>query len=164
MRGNRIEQLEAGVERLRAMLDTMDRRLEKIEVVTLVREPGTASSADAYNGLRKQVIAAVGERNAHLHQLAQFAAALDSGATADELRALVGEWLEQSSITAVDDPSLEEAFEVVGPADAPQRRVVRPGYVDRMTGRVVRRGVIERLEEADPAGVAPATDQTGDPQ
>lgn len=136
------------------LLDKIDRGLERIELVTVVREPSTGITADAYNGLRKQVIAATSERNAHLHQLAQFDAALREGATAEELRLLVDEWLGQSSLALLEDPQTAEAFEWVGPADATGVRVVRPAYADEATGRVVRTGVVERFEQPDPEDVA----------
>ena len=151
------------------LLDKIDRSLERIELVTVVREPSTGMSADAYNGLRKQVIAATGERNAHLHQLAQFDAALGTDATAAELRMLVDEWLGQSSLVLLEDPRVTDAFELVGPADASGVRVVRPAYVDAVTGRVVRTGVAERYQppvvepepvpEADAADVPPSSEE-----
>src|SRR5262249_25152720 len=94
MRRNAQQQLED----LARLVDKSDRSVERIELVTVVREPNTSISADAYNGLRKQVIAAAGERTAHLHQLAQFDAALRSDATLETLQALVAEWLEQASV------------------------------------------------------------------
>ena len=143
-RRRKIEERLGTVEQL---LDKVDRSIERIEIVTVVREPNSTVAADAYNGLRKQVIAAVGERNAHLHQLARFDAALSAGADAEELATLVREWLEESSLSVVNDPDVEGAFEVVGPEDAPDRRVVRPAYVDDVTGRVVRSGILERVAE-----------------
>ncbi len=145
-------------ERLKAvqsLLDKVDRSLERIELVTVVREPNTGMSADAYNGLRKQVIAATGERNAHLHQLAQFDAALRAGATAEDLRLLVDEWLGQSSLALLENPRVTDAFELVGPDDATGVRVVRPAYVDAVTGRVVRSGVAERYDEPEPPAAEP---------
>src|ERR1700710_2032479 len=98
----RIEELEGRVHKLARLVDKVDRSVERIELVTVVREPNTSVSADAYNGLRKQVIAAVSERSAHLNQLAQFDAALRAGATQDALGGLVREWLEQASVALVD--------------------------------------------------------------
>lgn len=117
-------------------------------------------AADAYTGLRKQIIAAVSERTAHLHQLAQFDSTLRAGATPDELSILVREWLGQASLEVVEDTSLDGAFEFVGPKDAPGVRVVRPAYVDGVTGRVIRSGVAERLTEGEPVAAIDAPDPT----
>jgi hypothetical protein len=145
----RLEALEARLRTIEQLLDTIDRRLDHIEIVTMVREPNTNAAADAYNGLRKQVIAAVGERTSHLHQLAKFDGALRTDADLDGLRSLVREWMSQASLEVVDDPSVD-AFEHVGPEDAAGARVLRPAYVDAITGRVVQGGLVERVAEEPP--------------
>jgi hypothetical protein len=152
----RRRKLEGRLDSMEAMLDKVERGVEKIELVTVVREPNTGMSANAYNGLRKQVIASASERSAHLNQLAQFDSALRAGAGPAELEALVREWLEQASLAAIEDPEVVEAFEVVGPDDAPDRRVLKRGYVDLTTGRVVRAGLIERFHEPADGEPAPA--------
>lgn len=143
----RLEALEARLRTIEQLLDKIDRSLERIEIVTVVREPNTAVAADAYNGLRKQVIAAVGERISHLHQLAKFDGALRRDADLGGLRSLVREWMNQASLEVVEDPSVD-AFERVGPEDGAATRVLRPAYVDAITGRVVQGGLVERVVEA----------------
>lgn len=163
----RSKQLADQLASIHRLVDKLDRSVERIEIVTVVREPNSALAADAYNGLRKQVIAAAGERNAHLYQLAQFDAALRAGATPDELATFVREWMGQASLDVVDDPDHPDAFELVGPEDAAGREVVRPAYVDRVTQRVVRAGVAKRVPEPEPEpehvlaanGAAPASDE-----
>lgn len=153
MRRRRRALLERRLDDVAALADGIDRKVDRIEVATIVREPSTAAATDAYEGLRKQVVAAAGERNAHVHQLAQFDVALRAGATHEELSALVAEWMGQASVQVVDDPAIEHVFEFVGPADAPARQVVNPAYVDAVTGRVIKEGVVERIaaEPAPPA-------------
>ena len=157
MRGKELADRLASIH---GLVDKLDRSVERIEIVTVVREPNSALSADAYNGLRKQVIAAAGERNAHLYQLAQFDSALRAGATPEELATLVREWMGQASLEVVDDPGLEDGFQFVGPENATGRKVVSPAYVDRVTRRIVRAGVAERVPEAranpEPAPEPPA--------
>src|SRR5947199_206120 len=140
-----IEDLNWALHEIEA-LERIERSVEKIEIVTVVREPNTGMSADAYDGLRKQVIASASERSAHLIQLAELDAAVRSGAGSADLAALAREWLGQASLVAVDDPKVDDAFELVGPDDAPGRHVLRPGYVDALTGRVVRAGLLERRD------------------
>lgn len=142
-------------ERLRSLervLDKVDRSVERIELVTVVREPKSGLAVDAYDGLRKQVIAASGERAAHLHQLAQFDAGLRAATSAEELAALVREWMAQACLAVVTDPAVEGAFEVVGDGHGDEYRVLRPAYVDTVSGRVVRGGVVERVEAAEGPG------------
>lgn len=160
MRRRKRVALERRMDDVAALADKIDRKVDRIEVATIVREPNTAVAADAYDGLRKQVIAATGERNAHMHQLARFHVALRAGATADELHRMVSEWMGQASVQIVEDPAVVQAFEFVGPADAPRQHLVDPAYVDAITGRVIKQGVVERLagDAAQAAAPAPAVE------
>jgi hypothetical protein len=143
-----LNELSGRFDSMERLLDKLDRSLERIELVTVVREPNTSMSADAYDGLRKQVVAAVSERMAHLRQLAQFDAAVQAGASSKELEALVREWREQSQLEVVEDMTVLDAFELVGPEAAEGRQLVRPAYVDGVTGRVIRAGILERVEDS----------------
>jgi hypothetical protein len=154
MKKGELQTVSERLSTVEALLDGLTRSMERVELVTVIREPNTGMSADAYNGLRKQVIAAVGERMAHLNQLAQFDSALRAGATVEELGALVREWLGQGAMDIVEDVARDEAFELVGPTTATARRLVRPAYVDRLTGRVIRTGIAERVDEQEPPGQA----------
>ncbi len=164
MRGKHAETIDRRLSTVERLIDKVDRSVERIEIVTVVREPNSNVAADAYNGLRKQVIAAVGERNAHLQQLAQFDSALRAGATPEELQTLVGEWMAQASIELVDDTRIEDAFEVVGTNGDGEGdlAVIRSAYVDALTGRVVRRGVAERTIR--PAGAPGDAGDAGEEQ
>lgn len=157
MRAKLTEALADRLQAVERVLDKVDRSVERIEIVTVVREPNTSLSADAYNGLRKQIIAAVGERNAHIHQLAQFDSALRAGSTPQELSTLVGHWLAQASVEILEDLGVEGAFDLVGPADATGRRIIRPAYIDTLTRRIVQPGVAERVAEPPRPAVKPET-------
>ena len=124
-------------------LDAIERNVDRIELATLVREPGNASSVDAYSGLRKQVIAATSERTAHLAQLSQVDVALRDGVVAEQLAPLVDEWLRQSDLERSEDVSRSELFQIVG-GEGPVLVVIQPAYVDRVTGRIVRQGSARR--------------------
>jgi len=96
-------------------------------------------SADAYEGLRKQVVAAVSARFAHLGQLAELDAALERGASVDDLKALSRQWLEQAGIQVIrsaEDPRLFDNA-AGGEADA---TIQQPAYVDEATGRLIKAG------------------------
>ena len=167
MRGKQLSAISDRLTSMYRLLDKLDRSVERIEIVTVVREPNTSLSADAYNGLRKQVIAAVSERTAHMHQLAQFDAALRANASSDELATLVREWLGQASLRVVEDPGLPDGFTFVGPEDGTTLRLVRPAYVDDVTGRVISAGVAERVVEAPEPEPEPEPEQaaaTEEPQ
>jgi hypothetical protein len=120
-------------------LGDLSHKLDLIERDLLLRDPGSAKAADAYEGLRKQVVAAVSERQAHLAHLAHLDAALHRGESAEELQLLVGEFLQQAGLLRIDDPRHPEAYEVVD-GDGENLVVLAPAYVDATTARLVRQG------------------------
>ena len=121
------------------LLARMERQLDLIHTALVVRDPGTAVSVEAYEGLRKQVIAGATARQAHVAQLAEFDVALHRGATPEDLRSLAKQWLDQAGVTRVEDAALREAFESTVAPD--QEAVVDvPAYVIAVTGQLVRQG------------------------
>jgi hypothetical protein len=133
------------------LLGGLSRRMERIELILTVKEPSSSAAADAYDGLRKQVVTAVTERLAHLAQLAQLDAALGHGAEGDVLAQMVDAWLQQAALERIDDPRHSRAgvlFELVEDLGGPLR-VIESAYCDAVTGRVIRQGRVRR--EAAPA-------------
>ncbi len=146
----RWRELRAAVERITGQIDQLDRRTEKMEVILMVREPTTSVAADAYEGLRKQVVTAVTDRMAHLAQLVQLDAALTAGAEADTVGKLARGWVEQASLERIVDPEHPQRdllFEMVEDLGG-RHEVLEPAYVDALTGRVIRRGSIRRADGA----------------
>ena len=123
----------------------MERQLDLIHTALVVRDPGTSLSAQAYEGLRKQVIAGVGARQAHLAQLAEIDAALHRGISTDDLRTLMTQWLEQAGVARVRDPAQADAFDAAVPAGA-RAEVEVPAYVDTANNQLVRQGRLRALE------------------
>jgi len=122
-----------------AVLDSMERQLDRIHTALLVRDPGTPLSVDAYEGLRKQVVASATARLQHVAQLAEIDVALRRGASPDDLRNLVDQWLRMSGVERVEDPTLRDVWEPQT-ASVVEVAVEIPAYVDSITGRVVRQG------------------------
>jgi hypothetical protein len=145
MIGRQRRELERRLHEAERLLDRIDRNVDGIQLITLVREPKSPLAADAYEGLRKQVAAASGERAAHLHQLAQFDAARRAGASDLELDDLVREWMTQAQLEVVTDPAVPGAFELVGDRAHEHLHVRTPAYRDGVTHRIVRGGVAERV-------------------
>ncbi len=137
---NRLSEMEQ-------MLDRISRSIEKIEVATIVREPSSGVAVDAYDGLRRQVVAAAGERMAHLFQLALFAEAVATNRPVEDLSRLVEEWLVQAGVERVSDPRDDKYFDILGGTGS-QLRVLRVGYRDQVTGRPIVMGQAERVERA----------------
>jgi hypothetical protein len=126
--------------RLRDQLTALDERLARIEGMLLLKDPGAARAAEAYEGLRRQVVGATAERTAHLVHLAQFDAALTAGEPTDALARLAADLLAQAGLERCHDPAQPGAFDSDLPDASSDVRVVEPAYVEAHTGRVVRRG------------------------
>jgi len=143
----RSRELREVIDRISRQLDQLDRRAEKMEVILMVREPAAGAAAEAYDGLRKQVVAAVTERMAHLTQLAQLDAALTAGTDADTAGKLVRGFVEQASLERVTDADHRDRdmlFELVEDSGG-RHEVLEPAYVDAITGRVIRRGSMRQV-------------------
>lgn len=120
-----------------------EHKLDLIYTALVVRDPGTSMAAEAFEGLRKQVIAGATARNAHVAQLAEFDVALRRDASAEDLLRLTAQWLDQAGVARVDDPTHREAFESTLAPGVPVE-VEIPAYVNTVTGQLVRQG---RLRE-----------------
>jgi hypothetical protein len=163
------------LEDLAGAIDDLDRKVDRIEVALLVRDPGTALSADAYDGLRKQIIAAASDRVAHLAQLAQLDAIVRTigDGEVSQFGPLVQEWMAQANLVAVSSPEPQvNLFEIVG-GSGPELDVIAPAYVDATTRRVIRQGRARRVQpdkvprQGDLAGgdveIEPAAEPEGEP-
>jgi hypothetical protein len=142
----RWRELREVVDRIAGQLDQLERRSEKMEVILMVREPTAGVAAEAYDGLRKQVVAAMTERMAHLQQLVQLDAALTAGADADVAGKMVRSFADQASlgrVTDADHPDRDMLFQLVEDLGG-RPEVLEPAYVDTITGRVIRRGAMRR--------------------
>ena len=154
----RWRELQASLDRVGQHLDQLDRRAEKMETILMVREPSAPVAADAYEGLRKQVVTAVTARLTHLAQLVQLDAALAHGADRDYIARTVSGLLEQASLARVTDTNRADQdllFELVEDLGGPVE-VLEPAYVDLASGRVIRPGQARRA--ASPATAAARQD------
>ena len=151
-------------DQLSALQDVSDRLLklehaaELIKTVLIVKEPGTVHAANAFEGLRKQVVAASGERRTHLSQLAAMAVAVERATSIDDLRPQVREWMTQAGVVTVREvPPGARAQDVFDDVDGgtlegvTRLEVVEPAYVDSGTGTLLRLG---RARAVVPSGAA----------
>lgn len=113
-------------------------RMKTVEVSILVSGPNNPVVAEAYNGLRQQVVMAASERRTHLTQLAQFASAVDDGLGAPELASLVREWMAQHALVAVSPEARPDAYEIRG--SGPRISIRKRAFVDERTGAVISLG------------------------
>jgi hypothetical protein len=123
----------------RDLLNELLRRIDRMEVALIVRDPGTSLSADAYDGLRKQVAVAARERQAHLVQLALLAEAVRSTDDTAAITSILSEYMQQAGLGAVEDPSRPELYEVVS-GTGEDLEILSPAYVDEASGWLIKQG------------------------
>jgi hypothetical protein len=143
----------------RRQLDDLQASLHRIEGALVVRDPGTARSVEAYDGLRKQVAAAMRHRRQHLVQIVLMADALDRGIDADGMRAMIDDWSSQAGLRRWTEPSPLHFFEVLG-GEAETYEVVAPAWVDDQSDEpvLVKTGVLRAIPTR-PAATADGTTQ-----
>src|SRR3954451_10361504 len=131
----RWRRLETVLSEIDGRLDQLERHQDHIKTILMVQNPGSQGTADAYDGLRKQLGFAVSERFAHLTQLVQLDASLAGHPSPDVLAKLVDGWFEQSSLVRVDDPAHTEAdllYDVVEQT-GDHAVVTTPAYLDSVS-------------------------------
>jgi len=123
--------------------NNLEHKLDLIYTALVVRDPGASIAAEAFEGLRKQVIAGATARHAHIAQLAEFDVAIQRGASLDDLAKLTSQWLDQAGVARFYDHAQREAFEsTIAPGTPVDVEV--PAYINTVTGQLVRQG---RLRE-----------------
>jgi hypothetical protein len=146
MRGSNDE-VASALREVSDRLRQLEHDADLIKTVLVVKEPQTVHAANAYEGLRKQVIAAAGERRAHLAQLAAMAVAVSRAGSVDDLRPQVRDWLQQAGVAEIrtlpEGAPPQDLFEDVdgGSLEGVTRlEVSEPAYVDANTGALLRLG------------------------
>jgi hypothetical protein len=139
----RLDRIEALQEQIVALQDQMHERLRDIDIALIVREPGTARAAEAYEGLRKGVATAARERRQHLAQLVEFVDAVERGATVETLRRRCEQWCLEAGLERRADV-VPEWFSVVE-GEGPVLEVVEPAWVDGTSGQLVKQGTARRV-------------------
>ncbi|MEX0754985.1 MAG: hypothetical protein WD556_07700 [Actinomycetota bacterium] len=129
------------VSKNRELLMELRAQVETLKTALIVMDPKVSTSADAYEGLRKQVAVSASSRRAHLVQLAQFSRALRHGASTGDLASLVEGWMQEAGLASSTDPT-PDLYEIVeGEPGGEQRlEVVAPAYVDPQTGVLIAQG------------------------
>lgn len=87
--------------------------LTKLETFLIVRDPGSALSADAYDGLRKTILQSAKNRRTHVSHLLSLKESLDRNASPELIRDRVNDFLNELGISYSSDTSIPDYFEVV---------------------------------------------------
>ena len=87
--------------------------LTKLETFLIVRDPGTALSADAYDGLRKTILQSAKNRRTHVSHLLSLKESLDRNASTELIKDRVNDFLNELGISYSSDTTIPDYFEVV---------------------------------------------------
>jgi hypothetical protein len=143
--------IESTLKRLSDELSETNRRIRKIsstskliKLILTVKEPDAVRAAEAYDGLRKQVVSSASDRRAHLNHLAEIAIAVRRGSSIEDIAKRCGEWLAQADVRVVQSAStsqeLSDWFETTSEEVDSSPHFLEPAYLDGRTGAVIKRG------------------------
>jgi hypothetical protein len=134
----------------------LEHEAELVRTILIVKEPNTVHAAEAFEGLRRQVIASATERRSHLVQLASMATALSRATSLDDLKPQLNEWMEQAGIdvlgTIPDGAVAGDYFDDIGGTGLEGTiEIVEPAYIDSKTAQPLRRGRARRTSDGSSA-------------
>lgn len=145
---------------MRERLVGLETSLAKLETLLIVRDPGSALSADAYDALRRTVMFVAKSRRSHIGHLVSLKDAVQRGLSLEAVGHRIEECLSELGLEYITDLQIDGAFEVIGgEGDLPE--IVEPALVEVTDGQVtsvVRLGKI-RLSRSTPD---PVIDKPGE--
>jgi len=109
--------------------------LSRLDAAVVVREPGSARSAEAFEGLRKQLNLAVKSHRSHVGHLVSLSDSLDRNANIELIRDRVNDFLQELGIKTIRDFS-PQFFEIVGTTEGDENgyEIVEPAIVEELEG------------------------------
>lgn len=156
--------------RERETLNQMKSILDRLDAALIVRDPGSARAAEAFDGLRKSVNQASKNRRIHQAHILSLYESLQRGASIDLIRDRVGDYLVELGISFVNDTRQAELFDIVE-GEGEGLECIEPAVVEALEGgqfALVKLGRARRIEisvEDTPVVVDSALDvSTSEPQ
>lgn len=144
----------------------MELLLERLDTALIVRDPGGARSADAFDGLRKQIIQAGTNHRSHIAHLLSLSDSLERNAPSELIRDRVSDFLTELGILRWTDCSVIQAFEIVE-GEGKDLECIEAAVVERLDSghlNVIRMGKARRyelpVEESPAIEVEPQPDPT----
>ena len=140
-----------GKKDMTARIEALAASLERVEAALVVRDPGNARSAEAFDGLRKQIAMAARVRRTHASHLVTLAEDLRKGATLETVTKRVRDFLNELGVRQSEDIDIPDAFVVEGEGEDVE--IVDPAWVDVMedgTRIVLKQGRATRRNGGQP--------------
>ena len=104
--------------------------LERLDSAVVVKDPGSARSADAFEGLRRTIIQNAKSHRVHVAHLIALDESIWSGATIELIRFRVAEYLRELGVERLEDSSVPEACDIVGDGQG-EFEVLEPAIIER---------------------------------
>lgn len=142
------EQVAIVADRQGRIEEDLRRTAQEMSALTaalVVREPATATAAQAYDGLRKAVMAGAQARRELLVNLVELTELLDHDVDIEDVRSLVEELRLRAHLVQDVDVAARPAHFTVLDGVGDSVRVNKVAWVDEQTGALIKRGLAERV-------------------
>lgn len=141
----------------RQRLENLEILLQRLEAAVVVRDPGNAHSADAYDGLRKQIIQSGKNHRIHVAHLISLSDSLQRGADIDLITDRVNDFLSELGIMRMSNTDFVDLFEVIE-GEGSALECIEPAIVEKLDNQTVvpvRLGKARRVPGPEPLGEFP---------
>jgi len=129
--------------------------LQRLDAAVVVRDPGNARSAEAFDGLRKTVLASMKARRSHIAHLLSLSDSIERGASIETIGERVSDFLNEIGLRYVNDTTHADWFDVVE-GEGEILECVTPAVVDEseLGSMLIRAGTARRVPAPEPLPTA----------
>lgn len=114
----------------RRSIRKIENLLERLDAAVVVRDPGTTRyAAEAFDGLRKQIIQSGKNRRIHIAQLISLSDSLDRNASVELIRDRVNDFMSELGLVKLSDTGDRTLFEIAE-GDGFELECVLPAIVE----------------------------------
>lgn len=136
--------------KVREQLREVEHKLDILEVYFTIRDPGTARSAEAFDGLRKTLINANRTAQVHRGHLIELDRLTSTTDDIGLVRVKVSELMQQMGIDRFTSPDSPDNYEITGGTGG-VLQVDRPAYVDLQSRQLLARGAAHYVPSTPPS-------------
>ena len=136
----------------RAQLLRIESLLNRLDSAVVVRDPGNTRSAEAYDGLRKQITQSGKNHRTHMAHLLSLSDSLERGADINLIRDRVNDFMNEIGLQRTTDISMEHVFEIVE-GEGSGLECIEPAVIELLDGGTyapVRLGKARRIKGPEP--------------
>jgi hypothetical protein len=125
--------------------------LERLDAAVVVRDPGNARSAEAFDGLRKSILVSSKNHRTHIAHLLSLSDSLERGGSIELIRERVNDFLFELGVKRVSEPLHLEMFEIIEVIEGENDgfEVLEPAIVEQLENgefSIIRLGKARRIQ------------------